>query len=207
MEQKFNEQDSLQLISEMIAQTRSNIGKGDAFSYLVIGYALVVASLLDAILMYVLTPSYMAHWIWALLGPVLFISFYKNGKDGKKAIVRTHMDTITTAIWVGFMIALILLFGILFGFAYATRNDVFMWMITPSVLILTGLGQYVTAATCKYKPFYWGAWGFWLGAIACFIYYVVAHEPAGQYVIFALCIAVGYIVPGHMLNRKTEKNV
>jgi len=207
MEKKFNEQESLQLISEMIAQARKNITKEDAFSYLLIGYSLVVVSLLNAVLLYVLTLSYMANWVWILMAPVIFISFYMNKKAVKTAQVRTHIDTIVSGIWTAFMYSIFTLFILLFGFSYAFDNWWFMMLVTPLVLVLMGFAQFVTAVACRYNRFYWGAAIFWLGGILCLLYFLFARESAGQYVIFALCVVGGFIIPGHMLNRKIKQNV
>lgn len=207
MEKKFNEQESLQLITEMIAQTRNNFRKENAFSYIFIGYSLAVISLLNAILLHVLTPSYMANWAWALIIPVIFISFYKNSRDAKNAKVHTHIESIISGIWIGFMWSLLIVFMLLFGFSYIMENSIFMLLVTPLALALTGLGQFATAIACRYKPFLWGAVTFWLGALACMLYYYFMREGSGQYVIFAACIIIGFIVPGHMLNSKAEQDV
>jgi len=207
MEKKFNEKESLHLIHEMIAQTRNNIRKGDAFSYLLIGYSLVVISVLNAILLYVLTPSYMASWVWIFLAPIIFVSFYMSKKKAKRAVVRTYIDRIVYGIWIAFMISVFVTFILIYGFSFVFENWEFMYLITPSVLVFTGLAQYCTAVTCRFKMFYWGAAIFWIGAIACLLYFVLMKESAGQYIIFAICITGGFIIPGHMLNRKAEQDV
>lgn len=207
MEKTINEQESLQLISEMITQAKNNIRKGDAFSYLLIGYALVATSLLNAILSNVLTPSYLANWSWLIMVPVIFVSFYKNYKEGKKAIIRTHIDTIVSGIWKGFMWAMMIVFILLFGFSNAINNWSYMVLITPLILCLTGFAQYMTAIAFRFRPFLWGAVVFWVGAIVCLLYFFYVQDTFWQYIIFAVCMIGGFIIPGHMLNRKAEQDV
>jgi len=202
MEKKLNEQESLQLISEMIAQAKNNLRKEDAFSFLFIGYGLVITSILDAILLYVLTPSYMAHYVWLLMAPIIFYSFYKSKKDNREAAVRTHIDAIITGTWKAFMYAMGVIFLLLFGFSSLLNDWNMMLLITPAILVLMGFAQFVTAVACRYKPFYWGAAIFWIGTLLCLLYFYITREAAGQYIIFALCVIGGFIIPGHKLNKK-----
>jgi len=207
MEKNFNEQESLQLISEMISQAKNNLRKEDAFSYLIIGYGLVITSLLTAILMHVVTPSYLANWAWLLIAPIIFYSFYRGYKEDKEAVVRTHIDAIISGTWKGFMISMGVVFLLCFGFSALFDNWIAMLLITPVILALMGLAQYVTAVACRYKPFYWGAVIFWIGALLCLAYCFLIKEGSGQYVIFACCVTGGFIIPGHLLNKKAEQNV
>lgn len=207
MEKKWNEEESLRLISEMIAQAKNNLRQEDAFSYLLIGYGLVITSVLDAILLHLLNPSYLAHWSWALMAPVIFYSFYKGRKDDRQAAVRTHIDAIIGGVWRAFMWAMGIMFLLLSGFSLVLNDWNLMQLITPAILTLTGFAQFITAVACRYKPFYWGAAVFWIGALACLFYFYLTDEDSGQYLIFALCVVGGFILPGHQLNRKAKQNV
>ncbi|MDH6304174.1 hypothetical protein M2459_000902 [Parabacteroides sp. PF5-5] len=207
MEKNFNEQESLQLINSMIAEARNNVSKGDGMTLLFVGYSLVVISLLNALLLHLLTPSYMAYNVWWLMLPVTFIVFWIGHKQDKKATVRTHIDKIATGVWSVFVWSMFLVFILSFGFAFSLKNTGLGIMLTPVILVLVGFAQYVVGIAYKYAPFMKGAIVFWIGAILCMVYFYVMKEESGQYIIFALSVIGGFIIPGHMLNKKTEQNV
>ncbi|MDL2265399.1 hypothetical protein LJC57_02040 [Parabacteroides sp. OttesenSCG-928-G07] len=202
MEKELNEKESLQLINSMIAEARNNVSKGDGKILLFVGYSLVVISLLNAVLLHLLASPYMASWVWFLMFPVTFLVFWCSGKLDKKALIRTHIDTIATKVWKCFVWSMILLFLLVIGFAIALGNSGIEMMITPMILLLVGFAQYVVGIAYKFKPFVRGALIFWLGSILCVVYFYFMREPSGQYIIFALSVIGGFIVPGHILNRK-----
>jgi hypothetical protein len=90
MEKKFSEQDSLQLINEMIAQARDNVRKGSGDFMVIAGYVIVVAAIADFVLFQVLDKPHMAHWVWSLMLPY-FIFFHDKRKNERQIADRLHI--------------------------------------------------------------------------------------------------------------------
>ena len=208
MENNFNEQDSLRVINEMVAQVKSNIQIGAASSMIISGYTVASIAVLNIILIHTLNNPYMSFWIWALMIPFSIILHFIEKKKDRKAIVKTYMDKIVGKAWEAFGYSIIVLLIVIFGMVYVYNTWLFTTLITPVVLTLTGLAQYATATTTKFKPFLWGAFSFWCGAILCMLLLPLFGKTTEiQFVILAVCMILGFCVPGHILNSKAERNV
>lgn len=206
IESKFNEQDSLKLINDMISQVKSNIQIGAADSMIRSGYTVIVISLINIILIYTLPNPFISFFAWTLMIPISIINYFIDKKKDKSAIVKTHIDRIIGKTWRAFGWSVWVFLAILFAMVYIMDTWLFCLLIMPVILTLTGLAQYVTATATKYNPFLRGAYVFWAGAILCAILLFVAkeHYAAGQFVILSICMVVGFCIPGHVLNNKAK---
>ncbi len=210
MENNFSEKDSLRIINEMIIQTRNNIQIGAASSMVFCGYFVAFAALAEVILINILDNPAQANWIWLSMIPMIIISSIIRRRKDRSAIVRTPIDRIIRHTWKGFMISVIVLLTILFSSGYIFNTWIVYVLITPFILLLIGLGQYVTGVTTKFKPFQIGAWIFWIGSLLCIILsFKVFNRAEIPFIILAICMITGFIIPGHTLNRlaKKENNV
>lgn len=207
MEKNLNESDRLEVINEMIAQARNNVQKGAGNELLFMGYALVFISLLVAALYHVLTPPWSANWAWMLMFPVTFVGFYMGHRREKKALVRTHIDRIGMQIWVGFICALLIMQAILFVFGATVSTFKAGLLITPLTLVLVGLAQYVSGTVYRFRPMTVGAIIFWIAAPVSLAAVCAEAWYSLQHVIFAIAVIGGFIIPGHLLNRKSSGDV
>lgn len=207
MENNFNEQDSLKLINEMITQARNNFRKGAGNSFILWGYVIAILAMSDYILMHFITPSYNANWVWILTLPVFIISSIYESQKAKTAVVVTHLDKVVGTIWLGFFIANILFIStILFVATYWGASIVYI-LITPIILIMMGLSLFATAKVYRFRPYLYGAGIFWLGAVLCVLQYMCIDFINLQFIILSVCMILGFVVPGHILNRKAETDV
>ena len=208
MEKEFNEQDSLKVINQMIAQVNSNIQIGAASSMVMAGYTVATIAILNVILIHTLDKPYFSFWVWMLMIPYAFIQYFIEKRRDKKAIVRTYMDTIVGKTWRAFTISVIVLLIVIFGLVYIYESWVLSLLFNPIILAFTGLAQYVTAATTKFKPFFWGAVTLWSGAVLCMLLLPLFGKTVEiQFIILAICMILGFCVPGHILNKKAKENV
>ena len=75
-------------------------------------------------------------------------------------------------------------------------------------MIMVALAQFGVAKACRFKPFLWGAVGFWIGAVVCvFFTYFVLKNGTIQFLVLALCMISGFVIPGYQLNKKAKENV
>ncbi len=206
MEKNFSEQDSLKLINEMINQAKSNIQKGSANTMIFAGYTVAAIAILNFILLEFGTLAYKAFWVWLLTIPMSVGCFIISRRIDKKSLVRTHVDKIVSTVWTTFFYSVVLFLICIFGFALLYNMWMLTVLITPVILIMMGAAQYITAATSRFQPFRTGAIIFWIGAVLCLVVPMVT-ELNLQFIILAICMILGFVVPGHILNSKAEKNV
>jgi uncharacterized membrane protein len=207
MEKNFTGQDSLRLINEMINQAKNNIQKGAADSMILWGYATAIVAIANFILLHTIDIPYYSFHIWWLMIPVSIINGIINRKKEKESVVKTHIDKIISSAWRGFAISIILFLIIIFGTIFLTHSGVLTWVITPVILTILGLAQYVTATACRYKLFFYAAAIFWGGALLCLISFYIFPGPDIQFILLAVCMISGLAIPGHMLNKKAGQNV
>jgi len=208
MEKDFSEQDSLRVINQMIAQVNSNIQIKAASSMVMAGYTVASVAILNIILIHTLDNPDMSFWIWGLMLPYAIIQHFIEKKKDKKAIVITYMDKIVGKVWQAFTFSVIVLLIVIFGMTHIYDTWLFSVLFTPVILTLTGLAQYATAATTKFKPFLWGAITLWTGAILCMLLLPLFERNVEiQFVLLAISMIMGFSVPGHQLNKKAKKNV
>ena len=210
METKLTEQESLAIINEMIDRARNNIQKRSANSLIYNGYAVAFVAILNFILLYLL-PEADKNWsfsVWWLMVPSFFISRYVKNKATRSAIVKTQIDGIIGSLWNGFAISIVVLLSILFSLSFIFQTWHYFAVITPTIMIMTAFAEFGMAKACRFKPFLWGAIGFWAGAVlCCFFTYFVLRRGDIQFLVLALCMILGFVIPGYQLNKKAKENV
>ena len=72
----------------------------------------------------------------------------------------------------------------------------------PIFVLLYGIGTFATGRIIKFTPLI-------IGGALCFVLAVVSayQSFSNQLIIIALAILVSYIIPGHLLYNKYQKNV
>ncbi|MDR1200822.1 MAG: hypothetical protein LBL58_04200 [Tannerellaceae bacterium] len=206
MENKFNEQESLQLITDMINQARNNFRKGAGNSMIFLGYTLAVLSILNYVLL-VLFNNPFVYSVWALCIPLFFINYFYSSKRYKEALVKSHIDKVIGNVWTSAFISISMIVFICYYAAYGFKSWIPYMLIVPLIMAAGGTALYITAKLCRFKPYAYGGIVFWLGSILCVIISVVMSRIEIQFIIFALSMIAGYVIPGHLANRKAEKDV
>jgi hypothetical protein len=210
METKLTEQESLAIINEMIDQARNNVQKGSANSMIYNGYAVAIVAVLNFILLQILPDAnkVLASWIWILMIPSILVDQYIIKRVNRSLMVKTQIDGIISTIWKGFSISVAILLILLFSMSFAFETWHYFALITPTIMIMIALAQFGMAKACRFKPFFWGAIGFWTGSLVCvFFTYFVLKRGDIQFLILALCMISGFVIPGNQLNKKAKENV
>lgn len=207
MEKNFSEQDSLQLINEMINQAKNNVEKGAANSMILWGYATAIIAIANIVLLHILDKPYQSFYVWWVMVLVGIFSHFINRKQKRISTVKTHIDKIVSSAWMGFVISNVIFLIVIFGVVYLSQSWTVTWVITPVILTMMGLAQFVTATACRYKLFLYAAGVFWGGALVCLVSFYFYPQSDIQFIILAACMILGLVVPGHMLNKKAKENV
>jgi len=189
METKLTQEQSMTIIQEMIATSKNNL-KDNSFFFLLWGWLVLVASLSHFALIQIGWQYAYLPWPVAMFAGGI-ISGIAGYRLGKKAKVISHVDKMIMYLWWGFMIVM---FIVLFMAGLHKIN----WALTHVlIIILYGLGTFVTGGALKFKPLI-------LGGIASWIIAIVALFTTPQYVLLliALSIVIAYLIPGYLLKAK-----
>ncbi len=203
METKFTEQQSLTLISEMITQARNNFQKNSGTAMIFNGCLVAFTALLNIALIYLLPNPNQSFLVWFLMIPGWFIDRMIDRKVDKEALVKTHIDKIISASWRGFGVAVVLFLILIFGYGHFMQNPRIFILITPIIMLMAGIAEFVTAKACRFKPFLYGAYTMWIGSLGCLLSYALWHSFSGiiHFLILALCMILGFVIPGYKLNK------
>ena len=201
METNLNHEQSLTLINEMISRAQNNVRKERMLPMIFWGYTTAAVAILNYILLCTLTNQIQSFWVWCLMLPAGIVSAFIDRYIAKTALVKTHIDKIGDVLWKGFTFATWVLLATFFIVAFTQKSAAMFLLITPVILIMVGICEFATACIYRYKTWYWVAALFGGGAIGCAFLPVEMH-----FIILAVCMILGFVVPGHILNRQAKKS-
>ena len=211
METKFTEQESLAIISKMIEQARNNLQKGSGNSMIFIGLLVAFTAILNVILAFIFSSkgisSNLSCWVWCLMIPGVYVNYLIQRKVERKSMVKTHIDSIVSSTWRGYALACFAFLAVIFGIGLGKNFYHVFFLINPGILILVGLAEFVTAKVCRFKPYLYGAIIMWLGALSCVGAMWFKEPVIIQFFILALCMVLGFVIPGYKLNKLAKENV
>jgi hypothetical protein len=195
MEKQFNEKDSLAIISAAVQNARERIIE-DGYYYLLWGYLVLTAAVANYVLLEVVGEKY--AWIpWPVLMTLGGILAGVTGhRRSSKAKVKTFFDTAMIFLWSAFLIALFMILG------FTAAKQIDPQATYPLIIIIYGIGTWVSGGILKFKPLIFGGIICWIIAGISFYYPFDV-----QLLLLALAILIAYIIPGHMLKFKASKNV
>ncbi len=191
-EKTFSEKESLQLITEMISNAKQNF-KDNGFFYLVWGWLVFVAALSHYVLLTVIhyDKPFLPWPILMSLGAVATMIYGMS--QSRKAPVRTYMGKFMGFLWGGFSISLLIVL--------ASMHKIGPEVAYPFILILYGIGTFVSGGMLRFPLLIAGGIVCWVLAVISFY---VGFEH--QLLLVALAVLLSYIIPGHVL-KSNYKNV
>ena len=196
MEEKIlNEEASLELISQMIRNTRRKLEDGNGISFLVWGYTTFVISL--AVYFFIKTTGdYHYNFLW-FLTPVLGsigMSIFKRNKTKHGGHAMNFIDRTIRNIWMVIGIA---------AFLTSVGASFVRFPILSVMLLLLGIGTALTGLTIKFKLVVIS--GF-IGMLSCVVpFFINGYE---QILVFGVICLIMMVIPGHILNYQgRRKNV
>jgi len=200
MDTNFNHEQSLSLINEMISRAQNNVKQGGAYSLIYWGYVTAVIAIINSVLMNTLNNPSQSFWVWGLMLPAGVVSYFIARFVDRKSLVKTHIDKIGGMVWLGFFFSFVI-FTIVIHTLHFNFNLYQLFMLnTPALIIMVGMGQFVTACVYRHKLWYTIAAMTWAGAVACAFLNVDM-----QFIVFAACMILGFAIPGHILNYQAKK--
>ena len=181
----------LNLISEMI-QTAQKEFNDKSFIYLLWGWAVCLASLAQFGLMKINYSN--SGIIWAIIIPlamILQVVFMLRQKKTER--VRTHMDRIVGYVWIAFGASMTVVL---------VSGDVMQLSTFPVLILLYGIGTFISGGIMKLKPMM-------MGGICCWVIGLAAFHVTFDYqlLLLSLSLLLAYIIPGHILHKRYSKHV
>lgn len=196
-DKKLNEKESLELITQMIQNTRRNLDTGSGNMFLLWGYVLVVITLIVAVGIYC-TNNY--AWMWGFWGiPVIGypLSYLLMRKQRKS--VKVYSDKVIGEIWkfIGACCLIIVLMAM---------NYSMMYLILPLCGMIMSLGTFITGIVIRYVKFSFSGAGFAV-SIGILTNSIKGNFDIRELIAFALVVTFAMIVPGHILNNRARKDL
>lgn len=198
-DKRLNEKESLELISQMIQNTRKNMELGSGNIMLLWGYiTLAAAAIVYAGML--MTHSILWNFAWfgiPLVGYPVMMYLYRK----KAAMVKSYTDKAIDAVWtiMGITMMAATAFFCLRGMGTT---------LIPLCLILVGIGMAMTMALLRetwLQIFSFVAIG--IGMYLLSEYTGVRSLPLSSILYFVIGFIIALIVPGHYLNYKSRKYV
>jgi len=189
LENTLSEKESLLLIEKMINSAKSNF-KDKSFYFLFWGWLVFAAAVSEYLLLLINNPYH--YLVWPILMPMGGIIAGVYGFiQRRKTLVKTYTDQFMSYLWTAFLISMVMVIVFM--------NKVGYMSAFPIIIILYGIGTFVSGGAMKFKPLIYGGVICWIIAgISFFVSYT------DQLLLLSLSLLVAYIIPGHML--KAYKN-
>lgn len=201
-EKKFTEKESLELISQMIQATRKNLVKGQGNYFIIYGYTAAILSIIIYTLLYMThTPWWWAGWFLMFL-PVIILSFKEKRNT---PTVITYTDSMVNKVWQVMGASFLLTMLVILALSFIVGKCDFMLML-PLCLLYASIGTAITGLVIREKCLlYTPLVGFVL-AIYMLMSYTINNSAAILWnLYFGLSFVGMMIIPGHILNNKSEK--
>ena len=121
---------------------------------------------------------------------VNYIYEYRRAKTSR---VKTYVDEFMDYLWGGFCAGLVIII------TYSMFSGI---SPAPYIFIMTGVATLASGGALRFKPLIYGGVVFYVAAILMMI---VGGRSYYQFLIMALAMILGYLIPGYMLLRKYKK--
>ncbi len=203
MEQnKFTEKESLELISQMISQSRNNMEVGSGNIMLYYGYPALILSLAVYLLRH-LTHNVAWGALWFLMFLPFVLVYLAKRKSPPRAV--THVDKAIGNTWriIG---SLFLLSTIVIVAVSPFTGTCYFVLMLPLSLLYASIGISITGIMADFKLMaYAPLAGF--ATSNCMLAVLINNGALANWwnLLFGFSFLVMMIIPGHVLNRKIRQ--
>lgn len=207
-EKKLDAQESIELITRMIRNTRRRLERHSGRPYLIWGYTTVVISLLNYTLNVVgAAPEWSFTWF---LIPVLGFVLMRLFPEKKSTEPRTEIDRIVNSLWLVCTLSLIPVFILCLFHGWSYRPSLF-----ALITLVMSIGSTATGLIVRSRIYTTAGLLGMVGtaAIALWDYYLnQLPDPQridscmlnNEILIFAVVFLVMMVIPGHIINYRTR---
>lgn len=191
-DQKFSEQESLQLIAKMISQAK-NYYYESGLGCLLWGFT----NLICFTLMYLgdtVKGFHLPFNPFYLMVITFIVQLYYDRKEAKFKTAKSYLDEVHKYVWAAFGICVLILtiVGAIANIGY---------IVLPLLLLFFGLPTFISGCINKFKPFI-------IGGIICWIFSIIAflYQTEETLLLVAAGAGAAWIIPGFILRARFNKN-
>lgn len=207
-EKRLDAQESIELITRMIRNTRRRLERHSGRPYLVWGYTTVAISLLNYTLNVVgAAPEWSLTWF---LIPVLGFVLMRLFPEKKSTEPRTEIDRIVNSLWLVCTLSLIPIFILCLFHGWSYRPSLF-----ALITLVMSIGSTATGLIVRSRIYTTAGLLGMVGtaAIALWDYYlkqlpdpqlIDSRMLNNEILIFAVVFLVMMVIPGHIINYRTR---
>ena len=199
-ERKLNEKESLELIAQMIQNSKKNLQVGRGNQFILWGWLGAITSLaVMAMLMWTKNPAW--NWLWFAIPVIGWPLMMWQMKKEEKPVV-TFTDKVLKAVWMS--IGSIGMLGTFLMAIYAKN----MMLMLPGVSILIAIGVFITGAILDDRVLKTRTFGALLLIMMASCHIVFMQDGFyWYYITFSLGFIVMLVMPGYHLNKEAKKHV
>ena len=199
-ERKLNEKESLELIAQMIQNSKKNLQVGRGNQFILWGWLGAITSLaVMGMLMWTKNPAW--NWLWFAIPVIGWPTMMWQMKKEKKPVV-TFTDKVLKAVWMS--IGSIGMLGTFLMAIYAKN----MMLMLPGVSILIAIGVFITGAILDDRALKTRTFGALLLIMMASCHIVFMQDDFyWYYITFSLGFIVMLVMPGYHLNKEAKKHV
>ena len=199
-ERKLNEKESLELIAQMIQNSKKNLQVGRGNQFILWGWLGAITSLaVMAMLMWTKNPMW--NWLWFAIPVIGWPVMMWQMKKEEKPVV-TFTDKVMIATWrtigtIG-MLSILLM-------AFMAHNS---HLIIPCTILLVGVGSTISGAVLDNKRIQsWTSITFGAAMVISLRLVFVDNAPIWNHITFAIAFIGMLVIPGYILNKEAKKHV
>jgi hypothetical protein len=193
MEDKvLTEKESLDLISQMIRNTRSRLEDNSGIPFLIWGYTTVIVAVIVWSLV-TTSGNYLWHWLWfaiPVFGGTLWLLHNKKQLNNRSRVI-TFVDRAISHVWMVFGIA---------SFMISIISFLTYIPILFIILLTMGMATAITGLIIRFKPIIFSGFIGILFSPLC-----VIVRDTSSILIFAAIFVLMMVIPGHMLNYTAKR--
>ncbi|MGE4308286.1 hypothetical protein [Bacteroides sp.] len=193
MEDKvLTEKESLDLISQMIRNTRSRLEDNSGIPFLIWGYTTVIVAVIVWSLV-TTSGNYLWHWLWfaiPVFGGTLWLLHNMKQLNNRSRVI-TFVDRAISHVWMVFGIA---------SFMISIISFLTYIPILFIVLLTMGMATAITGLIIRFKPIIFSGFIGILFSPLC-----VIVRDTSSILIFAAIFVLMMVIPGHMLNYTAKR--
>ncbi|MEA3316884.1 MAG: hypothetical protein U9R54_02905 [Bacteroidota bacterium] len=188
-ESNLNPKKSLEIINEMISNTRASFN--DASFYFLLWGWIIFAGGLGHYILLEFTNYEHPYISWSVVIIGIIISIVKGVIEGKRSTTKSHLERIYIYIWFAFLASYFVIIVFMENVNY---------QITPLIFLLAANATFLSGIVLKYKPLIYGSIFIFISTIVMFN---LSYDM--QLLGIPITMLIGYLIPGYLLKYKANK--
>jgi len=197
-DKQLSNEESLQLIEQMIGRAKQE-EKTSGWGWIIWGWLLFTASMAHFIS--IQAGRNLGNYIWNILTISALVLILLSALLQKKGMeTRTYTGELVDKFGTAFFLSLVVMVlgNFITGLTETGANFGYL-------LLLYAFWMYIHGAAFRFRLLTAGAILNWAGALVIFFW----TKELGSYILLvhAVCVLLGYVIPGHMAKRQFDKGL